>query len=112
MSCFKPSLCTEEREREGWGDWKGRKGRGGERERGGRDRWGGCLAGMERGKREREGGESGEGGIGGVAGMEREKREREGGAAGKVGGWKCRVRLGYLLFRFRMFPFIFFFRFK
>jgi hypothetical protein len=22
------------------------------------------------------------------------------GAAGKVGGWKCRVRLGYLLFRF------------
>jgi len=21
-------------------------------------------------------------------------------AAGKVGGWKCRVRLGYLLFRF------------
>jgi hypothetical protein len=34
MSCFKPSLCTEEREREGWGDWKGRKekGKGGERE--------------------------------------------------------------------------------
>ena len=61
------------------------------------------------GKGKGRGGESGEGGIGGVAGMEMGKREREGGAVGKVGGWKCRVRLGYLLFRFRMFPFIFFF---
>ena len=63
----------------GWLEWKEGKGKG---KRGGR--------------------ESGEGGIGGVAGTESEKRdrEREGGAAGKVRGWKCRVRLGYLLFRF------------
>ena len=52
MSCFKHSLCTEEREREGWGDWKREKGEG-------------------------EGGESGEGGIGGVAGMESGEKERE-----------------------------------
>ena len=57
---------------------KGERGRGRGGERGGRDRW---VAGMESGKRERE-------------------REREGGAAGKVRGCKCRVRLGYLLFRF------------
>jgi hypothetical protein len=87
MSCFKYSLCTEEREREGWSDWKREKGEGGEGEIGG-------VAEMERGKRER--GESGEGRIGGVAGMESEKRERE----REGGGWKCRVMLGYLLFRF------------
>ena len=87
MSCFKPSLCTEERERgKGGVTGKGERGRGGERERGGRDRWGGWNGKGEKGKGR--------------------------GAAGKVGGWKCRVRLGYLLFRFRMFPFIFFFRFK
>jgi hypothetical protein len=45
-----------------------------------------------------------EGGVGGKGRGKRERereREREGGAAGKVGR-------GYLLFRFRMFSFIFF----
>jgi hypothetical protein len=43
-----------------------------------------------------------EGGVGGKGRGKREReREREGGAGGKVGR-------GYLLFRFRMFSFIFF----
>ena len=56
---------------------KGEKGRGRGGERGGRDRWGDEKG--EKGKG-REGGR--EGGIGGVAGMESGKRKREG------GGWK------------------------
>ena len=64
MSCFKPSLCTEERER-GRGRATG-KGKGGERA--GREGWVGLLE-RERGRGKRE-------------------REREGGVAGKVErGW-------------------------
>jgi len=58
----------------GWLEWKGGKGKG---KRGGkRDRWGGWNGKWEKG------------------------RGRGRGAARKVGGCKCRVRLGYLLFRF------------
>jgi hypothetical protein len=80
MSCFKPSLCTEERERGGGVTGKGERGTGnGERERewGGRDRWGGWNGKGEKGK-----GRGGERGIGGVAGMENGKREGEGEGGG------------------------------
>jgi hypothetical protein len=52
MSCFKPSLCTEERERgKGGVTGKGERGTGErERERGGRDRWGGWNGKGEKGK--------------------------------------------------------------
>jgi len=50
-----------------------------------------------------------EGGVGGKGRGKREReREREGGAAGKVGRGGGKVGRGYLLFRFRMFSFIFF----
>ena len=47
---------------------------------------------LERGKRRRErwGGESEEGGIGGMAGKGRGKGEK---GKGRGGGWKCRVRV-------------------
>ena len=76
-----------------------------------REREGG-VGQLERGKGEgKEGGrESGEGGMSGVAGKGRGKGEGKGGRLERWGAGN--VGLGYLLFRFRMFPFILFFRFN